>query len=129
MRCRRRKRSGFVLILVLALLVLLLASWGVSVRQTGILLRLESARAAQIDSTDPVAIALARGIALLETGTPEGQPGWVAQTSTYACTTTVDSISGSQSFNVSFKRQASGNWLVQALPGTSGNVMPGSFAP
>jgi hypothetical protein len=126
---RRPGRSGFVLILVLALLMLLLASWSVSLRHTGTLLRLESTRANYTETTEPVVLALTEALQLLETGTPETQPTWSAQKLTYSCTGTVDTSGGTQSFNVTFIKQPSGTWLVQAVPGTGSTPMPDSFGP
>jgi hypothetical protein len=126
MKRPRTDRRGFAMLLVLVFLVILLSLWGVAYRRAATGLRLERARALAPPPVDqPNVIALARGLALLETGTPEGLPTWDAKSSSYSCGTNV----AGADFTVTFRKLTSGNWAVQVRPGPTSTAMPDSFTP
>lgn len=124
-----RGRRGFALMLVLAQLTLISAIWLLSNRQTGSLLLLEAAlgRRAQRDAGSLA--ALARGVGLLETGTPT--------TDDYDCEIVLDTPEGAVSYTVSYSKlgdEAGGatRWSVSASRTTEGEnppEMPSTFGP
>ncbi len=100
------RRSGFALILVMAQLTLLFSCWSIANRHTGAILQLENALANRIQRDEGSLMAVARGLALLETGTPPSSP--------IAYSLTLTSPRGDVTYLVTFTEQTSTNWQVAA---------------
>ncbi len=117
-------RAGFAMMLVLVFIVLFLAMLGVTLRATGSALRIESARLRQLQRDEGSIHALAKGVALLETGLPPSDP--------YVCGVDIDTTSGTQSYTVTFESEGGDNWSVHSAlspAGYSPSPMPVTFAP
>lgn len=103
------------MLLVLAFIVLLLSLWSVAYRHTAAALRIESARSLAVQRDEGSLHALARGLALLETGVPPTDP--------YACGVTIETSSGPRSMTITFGSEGAGNWSVSSRP-TQPNEYP-----
>ena len=117
-------RSGFAMMLVLVFIVLFLGFLGVALRQTAAALRIESVRIMQIQRDEGSVHAVARGLALLETGLPPTDP--------YVCGVDINISTGIRSFTVTFSSEVEGQWSVHSVAtpaGDSPQVMPASFGP
>ena len=120
----RPMRGGYAMVATLIFIVLFTALWGVAYRQTAAALRIESVQVARVQRDQGSTVALARGLALLQTGLPPQSP--------YVCGVTLNTPAGVQSFTVTFAAQGGSNWSVQAGPtpaGQSPQPMPATFAP
>ena len=116
-------RSGFAMMLVLVFIVLFLTMLGVTLRETATALRVETIRIRQVQRDEGSVHALARGLALLETGLPPSDP--------YICGVAIDTSTGTRFFTVTFASEGGDNWSVQseATPaGYSPAPMPATFA-
>jgi hypothetical protein len=109
-----RRRAGIALVFVVLSVTMILATWGLANRQTVALVRLkerlairESARAA----TDARRLALAYGLALLETGLPPIEPGETA----YECEAIItwEGVT-TGSYIVRFEQAGIDQWSVSA---------------
>lgn len=109
-------RSGFAMMLVLVFIVLFLTMLGVACRRTAAALRIESVRALQVQRDEGSLHALARGLALLETGLPPSDP--------YACGVVIDTSEGARSFTVTFTSEGGNNWSVTSSPTGAGEAPP-----
>lgn len=112
------------MVMALLLIALLLSIYSVAYRQIGAALRIETARTLQRQRDEGSVQALARGLALLETGLPPQNP--------YACAVTIDTSTGGRSFTVTFSSATGNSWSVHAAetqPPESPDPMPVSFAP
>ena len=121
---RPHARSGYAMMLVLVFIVLFLGLLGVALRQTAAALRIESVRAMQIQRDEGSLHALARGLALLETGVPPADP--------YICGIDISTSSGLRSYTVTFESEGGENWAVRSTASDAGDVlqpMPASFIP
>lgn len=112
------------MLLMLVFIGLMLCFYGVAYRQVGAALRVETARTSQRQRDEGSIQALARGLALLETGLPPSAP--------YVCAVTLDTSTGARSFTVTFATEGPGAWSVHAAP--TGPLedpvaMPPTFAP
>ena len=117
-------RSGYAMMLVLVFIVLFLALLGVAYRQTAAALRIESVRSLQIQRDEGSIHALARALALLETGNPPSDP--------YVCGVTITTSTGPHSFTVTFTSEGSNHWSVHSAPtppNANPQPMPSSFLP
>src|SRR5262245_14958440 len=117
-------RSGFAMMLVLVFITLFLVMLGVACRRTATALRLEEVRAKQTLRDEGSVHALARGVALLETGLPPSDP--------YICGVDIETSQGTRSYTVTFTDEGDGNWAVNSTPteeGESLTVMPAVFLP
>lgn len=117
-------RSGFAMMLVLVFIVLFLTMLGVACRRTAAALRIESVRALQTQRDEGSLHALARGLALLETGLPPSDP--------YVCGVAITTSTGTSSFTVTFASEGDGNWSVNSTPTEAGETppaMPAVFTP
>ncbi len=120
----RKSRSGFALMLVLVFIVLFLAMLGVACRQTAAALRIETIRTLQIQRDEGTLHALAKGLALLETGVPPADP--------YLCGVDITTSIGVRSFTVTFTVEGEGLWSVRSKPTEEGEYpvpMPAMFLP
>jgi hypothetical protein len=124
MRSCPSPRRGYALMLVLVFVVLFLAVLGVAYRQTASVLRVETVRARQAQRDQGGVVAVARGLALLETGLPPSDP--------YVCAVTVSTSAGPSTYTVTFASEGPGAWSVRATPAGPGDPsppMPSMFAP
>ncbi len=116
-------RRGYAMVMALVFIALLLSIYSVAYRQVGAALRIETARTLLRQRDEGSVQALARGLALLETGLPPQNP--------YACAVTIDTSTGERSFTVTFSSEAANNWSVHAAPTQppeNPEPMPASFA-
>jgi hypothetical protein len=121
---RRRHRSGYAMLMVLLFLILIFSLMALAYGQLGSALRAEGARAQQVQRDVGSVAALARALALLETGYPPANP--------YTCGTSVSTSTGTASFTLTFTSLGNNTWSVQSAPtapGDSPQPMPNSFAP
>lgn len=109
--------------IVVVFVVLLLLLYSVAYRYTTSALRIETARTLQKERDEGTLQALARGLALLETGLPPSDP--------YVCGVTINTPTGPRSFTVTFASEGGDNWSVHSAPtllGEDPDPMPSSFA-
>lgn len=119
-----RERAGYAMLLVLLFLVLMFSLMALAYGQLGAALRLETARAQQTQRDEGSLQALAKGLALLETGLPPTDP--------YVCGVVVTTSTGTSSFTVTFTSEGGNNWSVHSAPtvvSENPQPMPSSFAP
>lgn len=117
-------RGGFAMMLVLVFIVLFMAMLGVACRQTASALRIESVRTTQIERDEGSMHAVAKGLALLETGLPPSDP--------YSCAVEINTSLGSRSFTVTYASEGPGNWSVTSkvtVEGEYADPMPTTFVP
>lgn len=107
-------RPGFALMLVLVFIVLFLGLLGIALRQTAAALRIETIRTLQIQRDEGSVHAVARGIALLESGLPPSNP--------YVCTVEILTSRGVRPFTVTFASEVEGNWTVNSVPAVDGEA-------
>ena len=115
---RRRRRRGFALVMVAVQLTLLLSTWGLANRQLGGLMRVEDALQDRARCDAGSLAALARALALLETGLPPEDD--------YRCRVALDA----GEYDIEFTKGNDGTWTVSTSPasGTAPATMPETFA-
>jgi hypothetical protein len=116
-------RRGYALMLVLLSLTLFLALLGVTYRRLGSAVRVVSAQTVQRQGDEGSLQALARGLALLETGPPPTTP--------YVCGLTINTSDGPRAYTVTFTSEGGTNWSVHAArtPASESPLpMPDTFA-
>ena len=121
---KQHPRSGFAMMLVLVFIVLFLGFLGVALRQTAAALRIESVRIMQIHRDEGSVHAVARGLALLETGLPPSDP--------YVCGVDISTSAGMRSFTLTFASEGEGQWSVKSVAtpvGDTPQAITVSFAP
>ena len=121
-RNKRFSRRGYALLTVSVFLVLMLATTGAVHRHLSSTLRIEQARVRTEQRDEALIHAVARAVALLETGTPPSTP--------YVCGTTIDTSQGLESITVTFTSESAEIWSVHAAPtppAESPQPMPISF--
>jgi hypothetical protein len=104
------------MVIVLVFIVLFFSLWSVAYRQTAAALRVESVQSNRVVRDEGSTQAVARGLALLETGLPPSNP--------YACSVTVTTSSGPRSFTVTFTAEGPTQWSVQSVPAAPGMNLP-----
>jgi hypothetical protein len=122
MRAGTPKR-GYAMVMALVFIALLLSIYSVAYRQVAAALRIETARTLQRQRDEGSLQALARGLALLETGLPPEDP--------YVCAVTIGTSTGERSFTITFTAEEENRWSVRAAPTQPPNdpePMPASFA-
>lgn len=107
MRTRARQR-GYVLVGALLLSVVMLLMWVSLYQHTSSVLRVERARVLRIEREQGPALAVTRGLDLLQTGLPPS--------SDYRCQVTVDTDLGSRTYELRFERRDDPLWEVTAQP-------------
>ena len=117
----RPPRRGYAMVLVLVFIALLLTFYSVAYRHVAAALRVETARTLRRQFDEGAIHAVARGVALLETGSPSNG---------YECRTMINE----RAFTVTFTEKAGeeGVWLVHAAPTEwpdDPQPMPESFLP
>jgi hypothetical protein len=110
------ERSGYALMLVLMFIVLLLAFLMVAYRSVASAVRIESVRSAEVSRDEGTVAALAKGLALLETGLPPSAP--------YAAAVTIDTPTGPRQFAVTFTCEGGTAWSVRAADLPSDAILP-----
>lgn len=105
MRHRLPKR-GYAMVIVLVFIALLLCFYGVAYRHVGAALRAESVRIVRQARDEGVIHALARGLTLLETGTPPMDP--------YVCATLIGPPGQETSYTVTFASTDVNVWSIGA---------------
>lgn len=118
------RRDGYALVLVVLFSALLLALLAVAYRQTAALYRTATGQAQRVIRDTGTTQALARGIRLLETGSPPSDP--------YRCATIVNTPTGPRSYTVTFASEGSNAFALQAAPTSAGDnppSMPTVFLP
>jgi len=119
----KHPRRGFALVLVLIVIVLLASLTAVVYRTTASTLRMETIKTIQTDR-DGSLHAIARGIALLETGTPPTDP--------FIGAAIIQTVRGPRSFTVTFTSHGPDGWSLYAAPTASDEnppPLPQTFAP
>lgn len=104
------ERNGYAMLIVLAFVALFSSLLAIACSQMSSSILTETARTRQLLRDQGSIHALARGLALLETGFPPSNP--------YACEVTIDTDTGSHPYTVTFALEAPGRWLVKAAPST-----------
>jgi hypothetical protein len=110
--------------IVVVSLVLFLALWGVTFRQTASVIRVASVQTLRLQRDQGSVQAVAYGVTLLETGLPPTSP--------YVGAVVIQTPTGSRSFTVTFSFESGTNWSVYATPTASGDnppLLPSSFGP
>lgn len=121
---QRTPRRGFAMMLVLVFIILFMAMLGVACRQTASALRIESVSLVQKQRDEGSLHAVAKGLALLETGIPPTDP--------YVCAVDITTSTGTRSYTVTFTAEATNNWSINAKPTDAGDTplpMPTVFTP
>jgi hypothetical protein len=116
-------RRGYAMVMALMFIALLLSIYSVAYRQVGAALRIETTRILQQQRDDGSIHAVARGLALLETGLPPEDP--------YVCAVSIDTSTGERSFTVTFASETESTWSVHAAPTgplENPDPMPATFA-
>jgi hypothetical protein len=110
------------MMLVLMFIVLFLALLGIVYREVAGAIRIESLHTIQVRRDAGSVHALARALALLETGLPPANP--------YVCGVTIDTPGRPLAFTVTFATEDGTTWQVQSSPTTGGEPplpMPNFF--
>jgi hypothetical protein len=117
-------RRGFAVILTLFFVLLCTAMLGVLFRIAAATVRIESQRAVRSRCDEGSNRAMARALALLETGLPPQDP--------YVCAATINTPGGPRCFTVTFTGEEDGEtWRIRSEPtlgALSPPPMPDSFA-
>ncbi len=111
------------MVMALVFIALMLSIYSVAYRHVAEALRIETVRTLTQQRDEGSLPALARAIALLETGLPPQSP--------YVCAAIIDTSTGQRSFTVTFTPEGENRWSVHAAPTRppdSPNPMPVSFA-
>jgi hypothetical protein len=117
------ERRGYALVIVLLFIAILLSLSSMLYRQLGAALRIESVRSAQVARDEGSLRALARGLALLQTGTPPSSP--------YKCGLMIETSAGPRDYTVTFSADDDTNWSINAVPTQQNDIvdpMPNTFA-
>ena len=122
MRDAANQRRGYAMMLVLMFIVLFLALLGVVYREVASALRIESLHSLQVRRDEGSVQAMARALALLDSGLPPANP--------YVCGVTIDTPGGPEALTVTFTTEDGVTWQVQSSPTAAGEApppMPGFF--
>ncbi len=101
------------MLMVLAFLVLFFSLLSLAYSRLGALIRAEAARTRQLQTDEGSVTAVARGVALLESGYPPTNP--------YICGVAIDTSAGTRTFTVTIASPANGSWTVSAVPAAEGD--------
>lgn len=106
---RPARRRGYAVMLASVFIVIMLSLWSVAYRQSAAALRVEVNRSLRLRRDEGPTQAVARALALLETGwTPEDSP------SSYGIG--VVTQGGERSYTITFTDLGGGLWSVSAAP-------------
>jgi hypothetical protein len=109
-------RKGYAMLLVLAFAVLFFSILAMACSQLSSSILAETSRIRQTERDEGSVRAVARALALLETGYPPTNP--------YSCGVSIDTSTGSRPFTVTFVLNEPQNWSVTAAPAESGENPP-----
>jgi len=118
----RPRRDGYAMVLVLVFIALMLTFYSVSYRHVAATLRAETVRIRQRQRDEGCIQAVARGLTLLETGSPPSNP--------YTCAAVIGAPPEERSFTVTFTSETEDVWSVCAVPTEwpdQPEAMPSSF--
>lgn len=108
----KTNRNGYAMLLVLAFAASFFSLLALTAGQLSSSILAETARANQLQRDEGSLQAVARGLALLETGYPATSP--------YFCGVTLNTTTGSHTYTVKFLREATTQWSVSATPTADG---------
>lgn len=120
----RLPRRGYAMVLVMIFIALMLCMYSVAYRHVAAALRVETARILLTERDEGSVHALARGVALLETGLPPSDP--------YVCAMIIGTSPNDRSFTVTFASEGADSWSVSAAPTEwpdEPQAIPQTFAP
>jgi hypothetical protein len=123
MRRSSAGRDGYALILVMVFIVLLLAFLMVAYRSIASAVRIESVRTTQVACDEGSIHAMAKAMALLETGLPPS--------TLYICAVTIATPAGPRPYTVTYTLEGGTTWSVHAAatsPDETPPLMPTTFA-
>jgi hypothetical protein len=112
------------MMLVMLFIVLFLSFWSLAYRWTAAALRIEATRSLQASRDEGTVHAVARAVALFETGLPPQSP--------YTCAVTITTSAGSSRYTVVMTSTGNSTWTVAAAPTDPNDDppdMPDSFLP
>jgi hypothetical protein len=114
---RRSERTGYAMLLVLVFLILMFTLLALAYGQLASAVRTEAVRAQRTQRDQGSLCAVARGLALLETGLPPTDP--------YICGVTITTSTGNWPFTVTFASEGTNAWSVHSTPtGPNDNPQP-----
>jgi len=117
-----QNRAGYAMLLVLAFIVFFFSLLAIGSSHLSTLLRAQTVQKERTRCDEGSTTAVARGLALLETGYPSTSP--------YVCGVTLTTSDGDLSFTVTFTYLGSNKWTVNARPTAVGEyptTMPAQF--
>jgi len=112
----KHNRAGYAMLIVLAFTVFFFSLLAIGSSQLSSLLRSQTVQRETARCDEGSTTAVARGIALLETGYPATSP--------YACGVTLSTSDGNLPFTVTFMYFGSNKWTVNARPTVIGELPP-----
>lgn len=118
----KQNRAGYAMLLVLAFIVFFFSLLAIGSGQLSSLLRSQTVQKQRTRCDEGSSTAVARGLALLETGYPATNP--------YVCAVTLTTSDGDLQFTVTFTYLGSNKWTVNARPTVVGEypaAMPAQF--
>jgi hypothetical protein len=118
----KQDRAGYAMLLVLAFIVFFFSLLAIGSGQLSSLLRSQTVQKQRTHCDEGSTTAVARGLALLETGYPATSP--------YVCGVTLTTSDGDFQFTVTFTYLGSNKWTVNARPTAVGEypaAMPAQF--
>jgi len=104
----RLPRRGYAMVLVMIFIALMLCMYSVAYRHVAAALRIETARTLLTQRDEGSVHALAKAVALLETGLPPSDP--------YVCAVIIGTSPNERSFTVTFASEGGNTWSVSAAP-------------
>jgi hypothetical protein len=108
----KSNRGGYAMLLIIAFAAFFFSLVALATSQLSSSILSETARAQQLERDEGSIHALARALALLETGYPSTTP--------YICGVAIDTSTGSNTYKVTFALEAPQSWSVTAKPIESG---------
>jgi len=118
----QQNRAGYAMLLVLAFIVFFFSLLAIGSSQLSSFLRSQTVQKERTRCDEGSTTAVARGLALLETGYPATSP--------YVCGVTLTTSDGDLQFTVTFTYLGSNKWTVNARPTAVGEypaTMPAQF--
>lgn len=102
------ERAGYAMLIVLAFVTLFVSVLAIACSQLSSSILTETVRTKHLQRDEGSLHALARGLALLETGYPPSNP--------YVCGINVDTSLGPRAFTLTFTLDGPNQWTVRAAP-------------
>ncbi|HTQ39101.1 MAG TPA: hypothetical protein VMJ32_08730 [Pirellulales bacterium] len=110
----KQHRAGYAMLIVLAFIVFFFSLLAIGASQLSSLLRSQTVQQEMTSCDEGSTTAVARGLALLETGYPATSP--------YVCGVTLSTSSGNLPFTVTMTYLGSSKWTVNAHPTSVGEI-------